>query len=108
MGSYKRSCDINALIDTGRDPIIIDNLLKAPKTIGKRLVERVVITHSHYDHKELLPRIKEMFNPTVDAYSPEPGIDKTLKNGDTIKLGDRTFGVLHIGGHTKDSIGLYC
>jgi len=108
IGDYKRNDDINALIDTGRDPVVIENLLKAPKTIGKRMVERVVITHFHYDHKELLPQIKEMFNPTVYAYSDEPGVDKTLKNGDTIKLGDSTFKVLHIGAHTEDSIGLYC
>ncbi|MBW2248098.1 MAG: MBL fold metallo-hydrolase, partial [Deltaproteobacteria bacterium] len=89
-GDQRRNNDINALIDTGRDPVLIENLLKAPKTIGKRLVERVIITHFHYDHKELLPQIKEMFNPTVYAYSAEPDVDKTFKNGDTIKLGDKT------------------
>lgn len=107
-GDYNKPDDINALIDTGRDPIIIENLLKIPKGIGKNRVERVVITHSHYDHKELLPRIKEMFNPIVYAYSRECGSDKILKNGDMIRLGDSTFKVLHIGGHTEDSIGLYC
>ncbi|MBW1702489.1 MAG: MBL fold metallo-hydrolase [Deltaproteobacteria bacterium] len=107
-GSYNKPDDINALIDTGRDPVIIENLLKEPKGIGKSRVERVVLTHSHYDHKELLPQIKEMFNPTVYAYSTECDCDKILKNGDTIKLGDSTFIVLHIGGHTEDSIGLYC
>lgn len=107
-GDYNKPDDINALIDAGRDPIIIENLLKMAKGIGKRRVERVVITHCHYDHKELLPRIKKMFNPIVYAYSKECGSDKTLKNGDTIRLGDSTFKVLHIGGHTEDSIGLYC
>jgi len=107
-GDYNKPGDINALIDTGRDPMIIENLLKVPKGIGKSRVERVVLTHCHYDHKELLPRIKEMFTPTVYAYSTECECDKTLKNGDTIKLADSTFKVLHIGGHTEDSIGLYC
>ncbi|MCD4716876.1 MAG: MBL fold metallo-hydrolase [Desulfobacterales bacterium] len=107
-GDYNKPDDVNALIDTGRDPIIIENLLKMPKGIGKTRVGRVVITHAHYDHKELLPQIKEMFNPTVYAYSTESGCDKTLKNGDSIRLGDSTFKVLHIGGHSEDSIGLYC
>jgi len=107
-GDYNKPDDINALVDAGRDPIIIENLLKIPKGIGKSRVERVVLTHCHYDHKELLPRIKEMFNPTVYAYSAECECDKTLKSGDSIKLGDGTFKVLHIGGHTEDSIGLYC
>lgn len=107
-GDYNKPDDINALIDTGRDPIIIENLLKMAKGVGKRRVERVVITHSRYDHKELLPRIKEMFNPTVYAYSTESGCDKTLKNGDRIRLADSTFEALYTGGHTEDSIGLYC
>jgi len=107
-GSLNKPGDVNALIDTGRDPIIIENLLKVPKGIGKKAVETVVITHCHYDHKELLPRIKEMFNPTVYAYSTTCDNDRTLKNGQMITLGDRRFKVLHIGGHTEDSIGLYC
>lgn len=107
-GDYNKPGDINAMIDVGRDPIIIENLLKIPKGIGKRPVERVIITHCHYDHKELLPRIKELFNPMVYAYSSECDCDKTLENGETIKLGDNIFTVLHIGGHTEDSIGLYC
>ncbi|MBW1715973.1 MAG: MBL fold metallo-hydrolase [Deltaproteobacteria bacterium] len=92
-GDYDKPDDINALIDTGRDPIIIENLLKIDKWIGKRRVERVIITHCHYDHKKLLPRIKEMFNPTVYAYSTECGADKTVKNGDTNKLGASTFSI---------------
>lgn len=107
-GDNNRFDDVNALIDTGRDPIIIENLLKAPKGIGKKAVEMVIITHCHYDHKELLPQIKEMFNPTICAYSPTCGNDRTLRNGEMIKLGDKRFKVLHIGGHTDDSIGLYC
>jgi len=107
-GDYNKPDDISAMIDVGRDPIIIENLLKIPKGIGKRQVERVVITHCHYDHKELLPRFKELFNPTIYAYSSECDCDKTLENGDTIKLGGNIFKVLHIGGHTEDSIGLYC
>ena len=96
------------MIDAGRDPIIIENLLKIPKGIGKNRVERGGITHYHYDHTGLLPRIKEMLHPMVYAYSKECGSDKTLKNGDTIRLGDSTFKVLRIRGHTEDSIGLYC
>ena len=107
-GDHNKPDDINALIDTGQDPVIIENLLKVPKGIGKNRVDRVIITHCHYDHKGLLPQIKEMFNPTVYAYSAECECDKTLKDGDIIRLGDGTFKVLHIGGHTEDSIGLYC
>jgi len=66
-GSLNKPGDVNALIDTGRDPIIIENLLKVPKGIGKKAVEAVVITHCHYDHKELLPRIKEMFKSHFDT-----------------------------------------
>jgi len=108
-GDYNQLDDVNTLIDTGRDPVIIENLLKISKGIGKKRIEQVIITHSHYDHKELLPQIRELFNPTVVyAYSKESNCDRTLKNGDMVKIGNCSFMVLHLCGHSEDSIGLYC
>ena len=49
-----------------------------------------------------------MFNPIVYAYSAECDCYKTLKDGDMIRLGNGAFKVLHIGGHTEDSIGFFC
>jgi glyoxylase-like metal-dependent hydrolase (beta-lactamase superfamily II) len=44
----------------------------------------------------------------VYAYSPYyEGVDRVLANGETLRMGDRQFEVIHIPGHSDDSILLY-
>jgi glyoxylase-like metal-dependent hydrolase (beta-lactamase superfamily II) len=44
----------------------------------------------------------------VDGYAVEPcSLTRTLDEGDVIDLGDRAFTVLHLPGHSPDSIGLF-
>ena len=44
----------------------------------------------------------------VDAYSVTPCTPtRTLSDGDAVDLGDRAFAVLHLPGHSPDSIGLF-
>jgi glyoxylase-like metal-dependent hydrolase (beta-lactamase superfamily II) len=44
----------------------------------------------------------------IDAYAVAPcPPTRTLAEGDVIDLGDRTFTVLHLPGHSPDSIGLF-
>jgi glyoxylase-like metal-dependent hydrolase (beta-lactamase superfamily II) len=69
-------------------------------------VEQVVLTHSHSDHCALLPRVREAFHPKVFAFSPSIA-DVLLRDGDTIKMGDAYFEVIHMPGHSSDSICLY-
>jgi glyoxylase-like metal-dependent hydrolase (beta-lactamase superfamily II) len=71
-------------------------------------VEQVVLTHSHSDHCALLPRIRTAFHPRLLAFSPSlEGVDTLLRDGDTIRMGDRMFEVIHAPGHSSDSICLY-
>ena len=35
-------------------------------------------------------------------------MDRNLKDGQTLKLADKIFDVIHMPGHTNDSICLYC
>jgi glyoxylase-like metal-dependent hydrolase (beta-lactamase superfamily II) len=68
----------------------------------------VVLTHCHSDHCALLPRVRAAFHPKVFAFSPNiEGVDGTLRDGDTIKMGDGYFEVIHMPGHSSDSICLY-
>jgi len=101
--------DINTMIDVGRDPAVIERINAASTGVGKRRVEQVVLTHSHYDHASLLPRISEIFKPAVYAFSRSlTGVDHFLKNGETLKAGDGFFEIIHTPGHSSDSICLYC
>ena len=108
-GTWNGISDVNTLIDVGRDPDVIEKINNASTGIGKQRVEQVILTHSHYDHASLLPQIKKIFNPVVYAFSSSlQGVDFTLYNEEIVKLGDRMFEVIHIPGHSSDSVCLYC
>ena len=100
--------DVNTLVDVGQDPGILASVEQAPTGVGKWPVEQVVLTHGHSDHCALLPRVREAFHPKVLAFSPNiDGVDGLLHDGDTIKMGDGYFEVIHTPGHSSDSICLY-
>jgi glyoxylase-like metal-dependent hydrolase (beta-lactamase superfamily II) len=108
-GTWNAIGDVNTLIDVGRDPSVIEKINEAPTGVGKRRVEQVILTHNHYDHTSLLSVIRQMFDPVVYAFSPSlAGVDHLLKAGDTLKVADRIFEVMHTPGHSSDSICLYC
>jgi len=108
LGDHNALDDVNTLIDVGRDPAVIDMIKHLDTGVGKKRVERVVLTHGHFDHAALLPTIRDEFNPEVYAFHPPDGMCRTLKDGQTLKLADKIFDVIHMPGHTNDSICLYC
>ena len=108
LGDWKAIDDVNALIDVGRDPSVIGKIKRLDTGIGKKKVEKVILTHGHYDHVSLLPVIKDEFNPEAYAFHPFNGVSHALRDGQTLKLADRWFEVIHTPGHTNDSICLYC
>ena len=108
LGGASRLEDVNTLVDVGQDPAILASIERAPTGVGKWPVEQVVLTHGHSDHCALLPRVREAFHPKVFAFSPNiDGVDGLLRDGDTIKMGDEDFEVIHTPGHSSDSICLY-
>ena len=108
-GTSNAIADVNTMIDVGRDPTVIERINTASTGVGKHRVELVVLTHSHFDHASLLPRVSEIFKPVVYAFSQSlPGVDHLLKDEETLKAGDRVFKVIHTPGHSNDSICLYC
>jgi len=125
LGDHNALADVNTLVDVGRDPAVIGMIKDTWTGAGKKEVEQVVLTHSHYDHTGLLQLICGAFEPTVFAWSPSSIQDKRcpsnplaqdgrccrkrkLYDKDVLKMGDRTFEVIHSPGHSGDSICLYC
>lgn len=107
-GDWNRIEDRNTLIDVGNDPLIIEQIENYPSGIGKKRVDQVILTHSHSDHSGILPLIKKKFNPIIYAFSPfQEGVDRTLRDGDLIKIADQMFEVIHMPGHSDDSICLF-
>jgi len=108
LGDSSRLDDVNTLVDVGQDPAILASIERAPTGVGKWPVEQVVLTHNHSDHTALLPQVREAFHPKVFAFSPNTdGVDCLVRDGDTIKMGDAYFEVIHTPGHSSDSICLY-
>ena len=108
LGDWSRIEDVNALVDVGADPGLLEFVKGAPTGVGKRKVDLVVLTHRHYDHTTMLQAVKTAYNPVVAAWGPVgDGVDRALADGEGLVLGDEEFEVIHIPGHTEDSICLY-
>lgn len=108
-GTWNTLPDLNTMVDVGRDPGIIPLLENASTGVGKKKLDQVVLTHSHYDHAALLDLIREQYHPKVYAYSPYlHGVDEHIRDGDTILMGDCLFEVVFAPGHSSDSICLIC
>ena len=108
LGCSSRLADVNTLVDVGQDPAFLKSIERAPTGVGKWPVEQVVLTHCHSDHTALLPQVRAAFHPKVFAFSPNPGgVDCLLADGDTVKMGDAYFDVIHMPGHSSDSVCFY-
>lgn len=79
------------------------------KIQGLESVDKVVITHSHYDHVDSLPKIADSWNPKIYAYEPGnlPVESQELDENKTLELAGVSFRILHTPGHRDDSICLY-
>jgi hydroxyacylglutathione hydrolase len=110
------------IIDAPRD--VTDTL--ANELAGKT-VDRIVITHTHWDHIGDAAALKARFGAPIAAhplavpnletpgstltrlpYEIEPARpDELLNEGDAVALGDHRFTVMHLPGHEPSHIVLY-
>jgi glyoxylase-like metal-dependent hydrolase (beta-lactamase superfamily II) len=95
------------LIDAANDPELLVNLVaeQAPK------LELIVTTHQHMDHWLALEAVAESTGaPTaahqLDAEALPVKPTRLLAGGDVIEIGDLTFDVIHLRGHTPGSVAL--
>ncbi|HEY92103.1 MAG TPA: MBL fold metallo-hydrolase [Dehalococcoidia bacterium] len=107
-GSWNAIKDVNTLVDVGRDVSIIDKIKQSSTGLGKKPIEQVILTHGHFDHAGILPVIRKAFNPEVYAFNALEGVDHVLRDGQVLRLGDGYFEIIHIPGHSQDSICLHC
>ena len=95
------------LIDAANDPDLLVDLAReqAPK------LSLIVTTHQHYDHWQALEAVAEATGaPTavhrLDAEALPVSPDRFLAGGDAIVIGELTFEVIHLRGHTPGSVAL--
>jgi len=130
--------DCNIFLVTGDDPILVDtgtggNLDAVLEGIAKHIepkrINRIVLTHRHFDHVGGAGALKEalgarVFIHELDASPLRDGDGwgtlarvfgapgevvevATLKEGDELETGSHRFVVKHTPGHTVGSICLY-
>ena len=108
-GTWNAIPDVNTLVDTGRDKKIIEAINNSPTGVGKRRLDQVILTHSHYDHASLASLIKKEFGPVVCGCSPNfEEMDRVLHDGERIRVADLDAVVIFTPGHSNDSLCLYC
>ena len=115
VGSFDNNAYLLTCRATGRQ-LLIDaaaepgRLLELVSSGGEGL-ETVVTTHQHHDHVGALAEVVSATGArtvagTDDADSLPVHVDVRVGQGDTVRVGDVTFDVIHLRGHTPGSIAL--
>lgn len=109
LGTWNTLDDVNTVIDTGTDDFIINEIETINTGVGKVPVNKVILTHNHFDHMGGAVHLKEKYHCTVYANILTGDlVDVTLHDGEEIRLADKYFTVIHSPGHSSDSLCLYC
>src|SRR4051812_22513969 len=106
--------DNNAyLLTCGDSRLLIDAANDAPRLlslIGPAGLQTVVTTHRHPDHWQALSAVVSETGAASLAHADDaaeiPVVTATLRDGDTVRVGDCALEVIHVVGHTPGSIVL--
>ena len=95
------------LIDAANDA---ENLVALVREQAPQ-VSLILTTHQHFDHWQALAEVAEATGAPTAAHAldaePLPvKPDRILADGDSVTVGDLTFDVIHLQGHTEGSVAL--
>lgn len=95
------------LIDAANDADVLLDVIK--RQVPK--LSLIVTSHQHFDHWQALATVAEVTGAPTAAHAldaePLPVTpDRILADGDTVRIGDLTFDVIHLQGHTEGSVAL--
>jgi len=90
-----------ALFDTGLDAQPVLDLI----TSEGLMLRHIFITHSHYDHVQALPQLREAFPKTrIHSGSKNAPVDQRNKNAEIIHLGGLRITHRETPGHAEDGV----
>ncbi len=102
----------NAFLIDGDRTVVVDpgNDFDAVAAVRERVddLDAVIVTHTHPDHVGNLDAVKEAFG--VEAWgfdASQPGIDRAIEDGETVRMGDHDYLALHTPGHKDDHLCFY-
>jgi len=126
MDSNVYCVDNEVLVDTGTGSFVEQTLEQMERfDVDKKGIEKIVLTHEHFDHTGATNEFKKKLGAEVLAHSEaeitektsiseafegdfvSPDIDERLEENDKIKTSNYTFEVLHTPGHSPGSIVLW-
>jgi len=85
-------------------------LVKALDEAGWRLTD-IIVTHRHRDHVEGIEGLKRRFRCRVvapaKAAGEVPAVDATVREGDTVRVGELSAEVWETPGHCRDHIAYW-
>jgi len=133
-----RGYDSNIMVLDGKKPAIVDcgtgnnnelNIDRILTVLDGRSVDRIVLTHGHFDHAGGAAALSRRFSAQVYIHpegidmlassdpqatgawlfgaKPEPVEALPLEEGDVIDVGTAEYQVLHTPGHSRHSIALW-
>lgn len=68
-------------------------------------VAEIWVTHRHHDHIQSAPGLARHYGAPLRTFDPALSTGRPLRQGETRSIGDSELEVLHIPGHTSDSVG---
>ncbi len=95
------------LIDAANDAdVLIDLVRRYAPTLSL-----IVTSHQHLDHWQALEAVAAATGAPTAAHQIDSGPlpvkpDRLLANGDKVQIGELTFDVIHLRGHTPGSVAL--
>jgi len=89
-----------AIVDPSYAP---EEFIRIAKEKGLKIVY-IINTHAHGDHTSGSSAIKKHTKAKIVMHSLAAGGDKSVEDGDILKLGQMEMKIIHTPGHTPDSI----
>jgi hydroxyacylglutathione hydrolase len=99
------------LLVEGREGAVVDPAeagpaLSAARTLGADIT-LALITHHHYDHTAGCAALKNGTGCTIVGPTGGSPVDRTVGEGDTVRLGGSDLHVLAVPGHTRNHVAYY-
>lgn len=99
----------NVFLATGERTVLVDagsdyDVARAVREHVDSL-DAVVLTHTHPDHVENVPALRDAFDVETWGFDPEhAAVDNAIADEETVRIGDDDYTALHTPGHRDDHL----